>query len=516
MVKKDDLFQDENFDLENMDTNNIEGETVEEEQILSRKEMKEKLKRGEIEPEDVADEDIDPDELSVEAVKAYKRKVRTRKLIAILLGITLIGGAGYATVDFLKDSGIQQEETIETLTGLYGKYFSDEERTEIIAALKETDYSRVKELFDSIPESTDKMQFRIWQEVLDTQFENQQNALQAIATLIEEIDGKHYVSSKAKASDFDKALKAVEQPFNKGYQAELAKEVEDYQKEFEMVSEVREELSNLYNSDNVLVELTSEDLTVIDRNISDIKNPNTQKELSETYDKAFVAWDERNRVRQEKAEREAEQERIRAEEQARIEEEIRQKAEEEERIRAEERARLEAQMAAEEERRREEEAERAAQEALEKEQEEEVNNEIGVNMIGINGTFKPYVNLGQATTEQIQNSIDAGNIASALNVFSGTDNKTTYFAGHNPGVLAFMEPQMTIGSTLVITDSEGIAYSYKMTDKVDVDVNGKGVLKTLGREAIDVYSKGTNEESVLIQYCNTSNDLMSFWYGVRQ
>ena len=140
---------------------------------------------------------------------------------------------------------------------------------------------------------------------------------------------------------------------------------------------------------------------------------------------------------------------------------------------------------------------------------------IGSNKIGINGTYKSYSNYGRANTDKLQSSIDSGLIVAGLNNFNGTDGATTYFGGHNPGVMNFMASSIRIGGVITVTDSNGNAFNYKMIDKVDVDEYGEGVLKSIGVSAIDAYMYGTGAESILIQFCNTNNNLMSFWYGVK-
>lgn len=140
---------------------------------------------------------------------------------------------------------------------------------------------------------------------------------------------------------------------------------------------------------------------------------------------------------------------------------------------------------------------------------------IGSNKIGINGNFKSYTNYGRASTDKLQSGIDAGLIVAGLNSFNGNDGATTYFGGHNPGIMNFMASSIRIGATITVTDSNGTAFNYKMIDKVDVDEYGEGMLKSIGVSAIDAYMYGTGSESILIQFCNTNNNLMSFWYGVK-
>lgn len=140
---------------------------------------------------------------------------------------------------------------------------------------------------------------------------------------------------------------------------------------------------------------------------------------------------------------------------------------------------------------------------------------IGSNRIGLNGTYNSYVSLGRASTDEIQVSLDKGNVVAGFTHFNPNDGETTYFAGHNPGVFNYMEANMTIGAIVTVSDGNGYMYDYQMVDSVEVDTDGNGVFSTLGRSAIDVYLNGTGTESILIQYCNSHNGLMMMWYGIR-
>lgn len=139
---------------------------------------------------------------------------------------------------------------------------------------------------------------------------------------------------------------------------------------------------------------------------------------------------------------------------------------------------------------------------------------IGVNKIGINGIYRNYVSVGFADTETIQSVIDTGAITAALTYFSGMDGQSTYFGGHNPGVMNFMENNATIGSVITITDANGTVFEYVLTDRVQTDTNGEAVFGTIGMSAVDAYGYGTGVESILIQYCNSYDSLMTMWYGV--
>ena len=139
---------------------------------------------------------------------------------------------------------------------------------------------------------------------------------------------------------------------------------------------------------------------------------------------------------------------------------------------------------------------------------------IGPNKIGINGVYKPYTNYGKADRATRQRGVDNGLIIAALTHFNPGDEQTTYFGGHNPGVMNFMASNMYHGAIVTVTDNNGNPHRYKMIDHVNTDNHGGAVFQSIGQSVIEVYTYGSNEESILIQFCNTSNSLMSLWYGV--
>lgn len=139
---------------------------------------------------------------------------------------------------------------------------------------------------------------------------------------------------------------------------------------------------------------------------------------------------------------------------------------------------------------------------------------IGSNKIGINGVYKSYTNYGAADIETVQRGIDKGLIVAALTHFNPGDGQTTYFGGHNPGVMNFMAPNMHHGAIVTVTDSNGNPHRYKMIDHVNADNTGSTIFQSIGYSAYTVYAYGSNQESILIQFCNPGNPLMSLWYGV--
>lgn len=141
---------------------------------------------------------------------------------------------------------------------------------------------------------------------------------------------------------------------------------------------------------------------------------------------------------------------------------------------------------------------------------------IGPSKIGVAaGIYKSYVSYGYADTATLQAGIDAGQVVAGLTYFSGNDGETTYFAGHNPGVMSWMNQHLYNGSIVTVTDSSGQAFQYKMIDFAITNVAGQDRLTSIGQSAVSVYAFGSGQESIAIQYCLSGSTEMIFWYGVR-
>lgn len=488
----------------------------------SRSKKEKKPKKNKIEDDPAYQDFLKEDVKSEEVIKEYKKKKRKHKAILFVVCLLALVSAGAGTYYYLYDTKLQEEETIVSLEQIYPEVFVDEEKTEIIN-IPSKQYNHIKEMFDSIPNGTEKIEFTKYQTVLDEQYGNQQAAKKAIKALKTK-DGK-YLSEEATQEMFDKANENVKKPFNKEYMAQLTLEIEDLYSEFEKVTIVNDKVSGFYK-EGVLQEYTEKDWETLKIEMSELKNPTLKEALQVQYDTTYAEWKSREEERaeqkkkaEEKARKEAEVQAIKDAEEAALrakaEEEARLEAEELERIKEEARAEVEAELRAEQEAKDKAKAESdALKEAEESTSETET---IGANKIGINGTYRGYTSLGSSTnTETIQASIDAGNIVSSLSTFNGNDGQTTYFGGHNPGPFEFLENSISVGSTVTITDGSGKPFKYTMVEKVDTDNAGKEVIQYTGKSAIDLYLKGSGEESILIQFCNKDNSLMAYWYGVKQ
>lgn len=140
---------------------------------------------------------------------------------------------------------------------------------------------------------------------------------------------------------------------------------------------------------------------------------------------------------------------------------------------------------------------------------------LAPNSIGVNGIYKPFHSLGAETNlGVIQGAIDAGWIVTTISTFNPRDNQTTYFGGPNPGIMNFMEENIQTGAIVTVVDSNGTSYDYQAVDHAVVDQYGEAMLNTIGMRVIDLYSNGSNQESIAIQYCLSNSELMIMWYLV--
>lgn len=140
---------------------------------------------------------------------------------------------------------------------------------------------------------------------------------------------------------------------------------------------------------------------------------------------------------------------------------------------------------------------------------------IGPNRIGIAGIYKSYTSYGYADTATLQAGMDKGQVVAGLTYFDGNDGQTTYFAGHNPGVMNWMNQHLYTGAIVTVTDSSGQAFQYKIIDHAITNVAGQDKLTSIGQSAVSVYAFGSSTESIAIQYCITGSTEMIFWYGVK-
>ena len=418
-----------------------------------------------------------------------------------MVGISLTG-VGYTF--YIYTNNIAMAETIEELGVYYNELFVDIDKTEIVPDLSENKYNEAVNMYNSVS-LTAQDKYKEVQTRLEEQYKNQEDAKLKLNSLYTK--GKDYISEDVIISDFEVMYAALDLPFNTSYKEELKIKVDQLRVQFDDIQIALTKLDSLYSND-VLGEFDAVYLNELKLNIDVISNPVIKEAYTERYAKANEEWLKREDEREkERIAAEAEKERLRQEEAQRIEaEKVEAAKKEEERLEA---ARIE--------------AERLAVQNANNNTNTNTNNYaapiqagLGPNQIGIDGTFMSYTSLGYTNdTAYIQNKIDAGLIVSSLSTFSGSDNQTTYFSGHNPGIMNFLASSLGINDTLTVTDANGNATYYKMVERVDSDLYGEAWINSANTSVINLYAVGSYTESIAIQFCNTNNDLVSVWYGIK-
>lgn len=137
------------------------------------------------------------------------------------------------------------------------------------------------------------------------------------------------------------------------------------------------------------------------------------------------------------------------------------------------------------------------------------------NQVIFAGGSTTYSYVGKYNPSGVLSVIDSGIISASVTNFNPNDGQTTYFAGHNPGVMSRFNGNLQIGSLVTISDNSGSTTQYKMIDVVKTDTKGQAVFGSLGISAAQLYYMGSGSESIAIQYCVNGDTDMRVWYGIK-
>lgn len=335
---KRDIFSENELDDTQLNKKNIDNFEIEDDELPKRSRKNKKIKKPK--------KELSPEEIHEKEVLKKKQKKNRRLLALAMITVSIITGT--LSYKFLNDKIGATEANKEVLYSKFKEAFVDEEHTEIVSNLSGKKVDEIDSLYAKIPDSSAKTQFTQWKQILDEQFNNQENAKTNIKNLYE--GSNNYISSTVTDAEMTEAENSIKRKFNHEFQNELLKEFEELKSQYNLMKDSINAVNKLYTKDK-LNELTQAQLDNIKASIE--KNPNKQlkeKQLTK-FESAVKEWEERNQKREE------EQQRL-EEEQRKAEEERQQKELEEARKQAEYEARLEA------------EREAARQEAYRKEQEE--------------------------------------------------------------------------------------------------------------------------------------------------
>jgi hypothetical protein len=415
-----------------------------------------------------------------------EKLVRRRKITFSLLVLVVFGGTGAGVVAYNGYHEIQAAQ--EELGVLYVSLFTDSSKTEIKAGISQEDYEDAVAQYTLLSVAS-KTKYKTAQETLETQYHNQKATEDLLTSLY--ASGQDYLGISVTSEMFDQAYTSLESPYNKEYQATLRESIDKLKEQYDYNLEITELVNNMHVN-GTLVELTQENFTDIDLQVSKIANPTIREDLANKVKVNLEEWTSR-----------------------------------EERRSVEKKALEESKAKAAAEKKAADEA-KALQEALAEASKPVVEPQqvqaptptksatIAANQIGINGYYNYYTSLGNSVnTDEIQGTIDQGALVSSLTSFNGSDGQTTYFSGHNPGIMAFMENNIYLGAIISVSDSNNNVTNYQVVDHVETDVYGEGWLSYPNTSAVTLFNSGAYAESIAIQYCNTSNLLMSVWYAVK-
>lgn len=110
----------------------------------------------------------------------------------------------------------------------------------------------------------------------------------------------------------------------------------------------------------------------------------------------------------------------------------------------------------------------------------------------------PYGSFEQHHLDKMTAIIDSGHVLMTGPEFNLADGRSNYLIAHGNGKFKPLRPLRT-GHTIIITDKNGIAYTYKIVDHV-IGENNKLKFNEHERQGILVYY-GSNEECVYFNLC---------------
>ena len=99
----------------------------------------------------------------------------------------------------------------------------------------------------------------------------------------------------------------------------------------------------------------------------------------------------------------------------------------------------------------------------------------------------------------MQRAIDQGKIVVAYRAPQVNDGKSSYLAGHNPGIMSFVA-SLQVGDTLRLSDATHYR-DYRVIQSINGDVPYYHLMDDLGNYAATDYALGVNEEHLVLQFC---------------
>lgn len=99
----------------------------------------------------------------------------------------------------------------------------------------------------------------------------------------------------------------------------------------------------------------------------------------------------------------------------------------------------------------------------------------------------------------MQNKIDSGAIVVPYSAPKVTDGRSSYLAGHNPGVMSYLA-NLKVGDAVRLSDSTHFR-DYRVIQSINGAVSYFHEMDNLGNYGADEYAVGVSEEHLVLQFC---------------
>lgn len=132
-------------------------------------------------------------------------------------------------------------------------------------------------------------------------------------------------------------------------------------------------------------------------------------------------------------------------------------------------------------------------------------------VFGKNKTLKVsgyYKNTTEKNIKQVQGDINKDKAIAIYNELDNNDNKLTYIAGHNPGIMSELAKFVKNDREVKVYDKNGNYRYYKLKFLIKCDYN-KGIAH---QDVINFINENQENEAILIQFCR--NKKLEYWTAI--
>lgn len=118
---------------------------------------------------------------------------------------------------------------------------------------------------------------------------------------------------------------------------------------------------------------------------------------------------------------------------------------------------------------------------------------------------KYYENTTEENIKQIQKDIDKGKAVVFYNELDNNDDKLSYIAGHNPGVMSKLAKFVKNDIEIKVYDKNGNYRYYKLKFLIKCDYNN-GIAH---EDVVNFINENKEKEAILIQFCR--DEKLEYW-----